>query len=338
MDPTVTPPPGGEIAALDESAQDVQSADTPSSGGETYVVAAGDTLLDLAMRFDVPMAAIQLRNELGASHVIQVGRALVIPSAEAWSHASPFWMLHEVGLGETLGEIAQAYDLSQKEILAANDLTQPDLLSVGQPLVLPVEAPMEVAAVQPPTAVPEPTSVPEPTATPTPEAVASTSESDPVTATVVASATPTRRPTAVPPAEASSDMAALAQEIFRLINEQRAIHGRPPLTWNATLAVAAQRHAEDCHQRGWCGHTGSDGSTMKTRIIRAGYNPARWSECWAWYRSPSLAVTMWMNEEPPNDPHRRTILATHLTEVGVGVMPGNGHGYYFIADFGKPKP
>jgi uncharacterized protein YkwD len=40
---------------------------------------------------------------------------------------------------------------------------------------------------------------------------------------------------------------------------------------------------------------------------------------------------------PPNDPHRRTILAEHLTEVGVGVVPGNGHGYYFIADFGTPK-
>ena len=76
---------------------------------------------------------------------------------------------------------------------------------------------------------------------------------------------------------------------------------------------------------------------MKTRIIREGYDPVRWSECWAWYGTPALAVEMWMDEIPPNDPHRRTILSTYLTEVGVGVVPGNGQGYYFIADFGTPR-
>ncbi len=332
-----TPTPMNEGAVPDESPEEAPVGDRPTAGGQAYVVASGDTLLDLAMRFDVPMAAIQLHNDLGASHTIQAGQSLVIPPAASWSHASPFWMVHEVGPGETLGEIARAYDLSQQDLLTTNDLVQPDLLTIGQPIVLPLDAPMVVAVVEPPTAVPQPTSTVVPTQPPTSEAVALASELGPVSATSTPVPTATPEPTTVL-SESPPDMAALAQETFRLINQQRAIHGMTPLAWNATLAQAAQRHAEDCHQRGWCGHTGSDGSSMKTRIVRAGYNPVRWSECWAWYRSPSLAVTMWMDEVPPNDPHRRTILSAHLTEVGVGVMPGNGHGYYFIADFGKPKP
>lgn len=335
---TSTPTPPSEVAASAASPQDVPVEGMPAAEGRTYEVASGDTLLDLAMRFDVPMAAIQLDNDLGASHTIQVGQSLNIPPPASWSHASPFWMVHEVGPGETLGEIAHVYDLSQQVLLAVNDLAQPDLLAVGQPIVLPLEAPMAVAAVQPLTSVPQPTSTAMPTQTSTREAVASASEPESMIAISTPLPTSTPRPTAGVPVESPPDMAALAQETFRLINEQRAIHGLGPLAWNAILAQAAQRHAEDCYQRGWCGHTGSDGSSMRTRIVRAGYNPARWSECWAWYRSPALAVTMWMDEVPPNDPHRRTILSTHLTEVGVGVMPGNGHGYYFIADFGRPKP
>ena len=76
---------------------------------------------------------------------------------------------------------------------------------------------------------------------------------------------------------------------------------------------------------------------MKTRIVREGYDPVRWSECWAWYGTPALAVEMWMDEVPPDDAHRRTILNTYLTEVGVGVVPGNGNGFYYIADFGTPR-
>jgi uncharacterized protein YkwD len=43
-----------------------------------------------------------------------------------------------------------------------------------------------------------------------------------------------------------------------------------------------------------------------------------------------------MDEEPPNDPHRRTLLTTWFTEIGVGVAETTW-GYYFIADFGRPQ-
>ncbi len=123
---------------------------------------------------------------------------------------------------------------------------------------------------------------------------------------------------------------------MRLINEVRAAYGLGPLAYNETLALAAQGQANDCAQRGWCSHTGSDGSNIKTRILRAGYDPASWAECWAQRQTPQGAVDIWMDEVPPNDPHRRTLLTTWLSEIGVGVAQ-TSWGYYFIADFGRPR-
>jgi uncharacterized protein YkwD len=302
----------------------------------TYTVQPGDTLIGLALEFAVPMAAIQLSNDMGSETIVRVDQVLTVPQEAMWAEASPFWIVHQVVAGETLSELAAQFGLDLTALLVVNGLSDADLIAVGQSLVLPLDGPAEAFAVAPaPTAVPEPEIVP--TSIPDSDVVAEAPAAD---ATALDAGTAEdSEPTATPvPASAPPpDVSALAGEIFRLINEQRAAHGLLPLAWNGTLANAAQLHADDCYVRGWCGHTGSDGSTYKERIIRAGYDPVRWSECWAWYGTPEMAVAMWMDEVPPNDPHRRTILSDYLTEVGVGVVPGSGHGYYFIADFGTPR-
>ena len=302
----------------------------------TYTVQPGDTLIGLALEFAVPMAAIQLSNDMGSATTVRVDEDLKVPHEAMWAGASPFWIVHQVAAGETLSELAAQFGLDLAALLDANGFPDADLIAVGQSLILPLDGPVEAVAVAPvPTAVPEPEILP----TPTPDsdvaaeapAAGAVGQEDGAAASDASTATPVPAPP--PPA----DVSALAGEIYRLIIEQRAAHGLPPLAWNGILAYAAQLHADDCYARGWCGHTGSDGSTYKERIIRAGYDPMRWSECWAWYGTPEMAVAMWMDEAPPNDPHRRTILSDYLTEVGVGVVPGSGHGYYFIADFGTPR-
>jgi uncharacterized protein YkwD len=122
------------------------------------------------------------------------------------------------------------------------------------------------------------------------------------------------------------------------MNAVRAEHGLPAYAYNDILARAAQLHAEDCQQRQSCSHVGSDGSTIKDRILRAGYDPASWAECWALRPSPQGVIDIWMDEIPPDDPHRRTVLHTWFTEVGIGVVQSQWEGYYYvIADFGRPK-
>jgi len=304
-----------------------------------HTVAPGDTMLGLALKYGLPMAVIQLQNDLGSSTVLRVGKVLEIPPAVGWEGASPFWTVYEVQSGDVLSVIAATYGFNVQTLQSVNGLADADRLSIGQALILPLTAPADVvlASNRAPTAVPRPTSTPIPqavaAAAPVPPADAAP---EPAEAPSDAPPAPTAAPVAAP--RLPADVAGFPADIFRLINAERAAFGLAPLAWNATLARAAQLHADDCYARGWCSHTGSDGSTMRERIIRQGYNPVRWSECWAWYGTPEMAVAMWMDEVPPNDPHRRTILSTWLTEVGVGVVPAaNGRGYYFIANFGAPR-
>ncbi len=294
--PVLVPP---DVGRAQDAAESVPLVSTPA----TVTVQAGDTLLGLALRYAVPMAALQLENDLGAVTMIRLGQVLVIPSAAAWSDASPFWVVHEAAAGETLAGIAQTYAVDLARLQAVNAGIE-DVLSAGQWLVLPLDGPVAAATVAPMVA--------------------------PTVAPPIAPAPPMA--VAPPPA----DIAAWPYETVRIMNEVRAGYGLPPLLYNETLAAAAQAHANDCAARGACSHTGSDGADIKTRIVRAGYSPASWAECWAQRQTPQGAIEVWMDEIPPNDPHRRTLLTEWFTEIGVGVAQTTW-GYYFIADFGKPK-
>lgn len=341
--PTPTPPDAGTAATATAAvtpepaaAEGVNVSPTaaPTLAVVTVSVAPGDTLLGLALDHGVPMAAIQLQNELGSSQTVRLGQDLIIPPASAWEGASPFWIVHAVSEGETLSEIAAAYGLALADLQGANGLADADLLAIGQTLVLPLTTFTEprsvagaLAQAEPQDPTPVPTAPPDAVATPAP---ASAGSADAPTA-------PAPTATTAPPVQAGPPAVTdWPYETVRIMNEVRARHGLPPLIYNETLARAAQVQADDCAARGSCSHTGSDGSTIKERILRVGYAPASWAECWAIRPTPQEAIDIWMDEVPPNDPHRRTLLTTWLTEIGIGVAEAHW-GYYFIAVFGKPR-
>ncbi len=294
----------------------------------TVTVQVGDTLLGLALEYGVPMAAIQLQNELGSSTVVRLEDRLVIPSRSAWEGAAPFWIVHVVSEGETLSDIGQAYGLTVTQLQGANGLADADRLGIGETLILPL-ADFPVARTTRPTVVPLP--VPSPVSTSAP-VLAATPVGALVPADPLEAEAPPPNEIVPPPAGVS----AWSYETVRLMNEVRAAHGLPPLAYNETLARAAQIQADDCAGRVGCSHTGSDGSTIKERVLRVGYQPASWAECWALRLTPQGAIDIWMDEVPPNDPHRRTLLTTWLTEVGIGIAEASW-GYYFIAVFGRPQ-
>lgn len=338
--------PAGLLELVDEP--EMAESDLPQFPATTYTVQSGDTLLGIAFEYGVPLAALQLANDLGDSFLIRVGQELAIPAHREWAQASRFWIVHLVTAGETLGALAARYGLSLSELEAANPGLNVDRIAIGQALVLPLDGPADLIAAaanrtgqstalavpQPSPTIVVPADTAAPAAEPEPAADPELPAEPPPAPPAAEPAPPPQPPTSV---AVPIEVAGLPAEIFRLVNEQRAAHNLPPLVWNDILARAAQRHANDCHARGWCSHTGSDGSSFRQRIIREGYNPVRTSECWAWYGTAVRAVAMWMDEVPPNDPHRRTILHPALTEVGVGVVPGNGFGYYFIAKFGASR-
>ncbi len=269
---------------------------------------------------------------MGASTVVKVGETLAIPSAAAWEGASAFWIVHEVGAGETLSEIAKAYGVTVTELQAANGMGGGDVIRVGQALVLPVRGPVEVRPLAP---APTATAIRLPTPTATPMAPDAGSAA-------AAPSEPTVAPVPPPSNGPPPDVADWPRELVRLINELRAERGLPPYVYNETLAHAAQLHAEDCMRRGSCSHTGSDGSTVQQRIMRAGYVGTGYAECWAQRKTPQGALDIWMDEVYPQadgsvlyGPHLKMMIHTWFTEIGVGVAESQW-GYYFIANFGRP--
>ncbi len=320
--PTITGTPNTLITPTATSQEVIVTKILPVTAAVTttlvrYTVQPGDTLLGIAMAHGVPMAAIQLQNNKGASIVVLLGEQLEIPSPITWGDVSPYWIIYRVETGDTLSEIAQAYGITVAEIETANDLDETESLYAEQLLILPLQN-LVVANVSEPTPSPA-------TATLAAEAESTYSTPAPITTPIAAAPIP-------PPA----NIASWPHETVRIMNQVRSNYGLPPLVHNEMLAQAARNQANDCAQRGWCSHTGSDGSDIKQRILQVGYNPASWAECWAQRQTPQSAIDIWMDEIPPNDPHRRTLLTTWLTEIGIGVAK-TSWGYYFIADFGKPR-
>jgi LysM repeat protein len=123
----------------------------------TYTVQKGDSLWSIAKRNHLTVAELAKANSLGASTPLQPGKKLIIPGkpgaaaqpkdlgtapAAAEKPAAPAPGSHEavkhtVTAGESLGTIARKYQVTVGELAAANNITDPAKIRVGQTLVLP---------------------------------------------------------------------------------------------------------------------------------------------------------------------------------------------------------
>jgi uncharacterized protein YkwD len=120
-------------------------------------------------------------------------------------------------------------------------------------------------------------------------------------------------------------------QIESSINAERANSGLPPLTINALLASAAQGHSVDMACHNMISHTGSDGSSVHSRVVAEGYFPSYSEEIIYGGGGPQAAMTWWMNDQI----HRDAILNPDTTEMGVG-HANFSNGDYFTVDFASP--
>jgi len=128
--------------------------------------------------------------------------------------------------------------------------------------------------------------------------------------------------------------AGYTNQIESLINAERQKNGLPSLTVNARLTTAAQNHAADMACNSMLSHTGSDGSYVNTRIVRAGYSPSYSEEIIYAGGGPQVAFDWWMSDKL----HRDAILSTKSTEMGIGYayVDSSSYGGYFTVDFASP--
>lgn len=122
-------------------------------------------------------------------------------------------------------------------------------------------------------------------------------------------------------------------QLIELINQARADVGRAALTVNPILATAAQGHSLDMACNDFLEHSGSDGTWIGDRLLRAGYNSTYYLEVIA-IGLPGDAMNQWRT-----DPlHWDTIINSRVTEIGVGYVfvRTSSYGGYWTVNMGRP--
>lgn len=159
-------------AAVPALAQD-DNSDTQPGDITVHIVQSGDTLFGIAERYGTSFDAIVELNELDNPGLLDIGQRLLIPNAQPAQrqslpplNAPPGEMpslsppndqradrqrllpsneqptsgmaaTHIVGPGDTLDGLVARYNTTREALATANNLSNPDLLYIGQQLILP---------------------------------------------------------------------------------------------------------------------------------------------------------------------------------------------------------
>ncbi len=216
---------------------------------------------------------------------------------------------------------------------ATKNLTpsQPVLSNSLQVAATPTTPPIQVI-VKRQEMTPTPTPTPQPTAQPT-----ATPTTPPVNPPTNIPNTGTGAAPYGPPPAMTAEEVQLTQQLFTLINSDRAVRGLYAFTWNATLAGGARLHSWNMYHCGFS-HTCPDGRSQCQRIADegfAGYTDC--GECIGWAGPFPTAydgmhsVQESMINEPPTGWHRIHLTSTTLHRVGVGIYV-DPSGYIFFTE------
>ena len=108
-----------------------------------YVVQSGDTLNQIAAELGVQKAELIAANGIANPDLIRIGQVLLIPGSTTVASAT-----HVVAVGETLAGIAGKYGASIDSLASANGLANPNLIRVGQHILItanPIPTPTPAA-------------------------------------------------------------------------------------------------------------------------------------------------------------------------------------------------
>jgi LysM repeat protein len=108
-----------------------------SPGWGLYTIRSGDTLSDIADRYDTTVARLVKVNRLpGNGNLIYAGETLKVPGAGGASSSSG-GRSHLVVRGDTLSGIAVRYGVSQQALASANGIGRDNVVMLGATLRIP---------------------------------------------------------------------------------------------------------------------------------------------------------------------------------------------------------
>jgi murein DD-endopeptidase MepM/ murein hydrolase activator NlpD len=129
-------PPPGSVGVNTGAAE---GAGEEQTGGQTYLVQRGDTLGNIAIRYEVTVDGLVAANGLSGPDRIYPGQLLNIPEPGAAARPYPAQtaVSHRVVAGETLGEIALRYGVTVHALAYANGIDNPARIIAGTVLSIP---------------------------------------------------------------------------------------------------------------------------------------------------------------------------------------------------------
>ncbi len=104
--------------------------------GQEVTVKPGDTLSAIAYKHNISVRSLMDQNEIFNADSLQVGQTLTLPES-AKLNISANNRFHTVKAGESLSKIADNYNLDKASILALNNFNNPDVIYLGQEIMLP---------------------------------------------------------------------------------------------------------------------------------------------------------------------------------------------------------
>lgn len=121
------------------------------SGGGTYTVRSGETLSDIAERYNTSVTHLMRLNGISDPALLQAGGTIVVPgvagsrsgvrASGSASAAGAGSREHLVQPGESLSEIASTYNMPVEKLVAINGISDPDLVISGTRLKLTAPPP-----------------------------------------------------------------------------------------------------------------------------------------------------------------------------------------------------
>ncbi|WP_122638594.1 LysM peptidoglycan-binding domain-containing protein [Romboutsia sp. Marseille-P6047] len=126
---------------LDDSSK-IEGERKPESNQSSviyYTVQKGDTLSGIAQRFGTTVAQLASINNIQNPNLIYVGQVLKIytSSRNIISRKKNFYRTYVVQRGDTLSGIAQRFDTTVDELVKLNDISNPNLIYIGEILKIP---------------------------------------------------------------------------------------------------------------------------------------------------------------------------------------------------------
>lgn len=141
----------------------------------------------------------------------------------------------------------------------------------------------------------------------------------------------------------SDQISALEQQMFTLINHDRAAQKLPPYNWDVTLAAGARAHSNLMASSCGLQHQCPNEPDPCTRITNEGVS---WMSCgenigmavgYPSYSDDLQQIEQGMINEGPGGGHYQNLMSTAFQNVGVGVAIDSNGAVWVTEDFVQPQ-